>query len=229
VVNTLSTGSTAQEAAGPTTAGPKRLTAAARRAQLVDVAIAMFGQRGYRGATTKAIAEAAGVSEATIFRHFPSKDDLYIAAFRQRTGVGTEQLVAYLRTLADGGRDEELLHALAVAILTGYQQDRDLHRMLLYAWLDQDEAANRRMWNQMRQSPLFEFLEGYIARRQAEGVFGPGDPALLCRMVVALPVSYGTPTKLYGIEPAAADEEVAALHARFLMAGLRGTDAASAS
>lgn len=227
-MNTKSS-ATAQESDSPTAAGPRRLTAAERKTQLVDVAIAMFGQRGYRGATTKAIAEAAGVSEATIFRHFPSKDDLYIAAFRQRTWVGTEQLVACLQNLADRGRDEELLHTLAIAILTGYKQDRDLHRMLLYAWLDQDEVANRRMWSQMHESPLFEFLERYIARRQAAGVFGAGDPALLCQMVVALPVSYATGTKLYGIEPATPDEEIAALHARFLLAGLRETGAAPPS
>ncbi len=51
----------------------KRLPGTERRAQLLEVAISIFGQRGFRGATTKAIAEAAGVSEATIFRHFPSK------------------------------------------------------------------------------------------------------------------------------------------------------------
>lgn len=92
----------------------------------------------------------------------------------------------------------------------------------MYAWLDQDEAANRRMWEQMRQSPLFAFLERYIARRQAEGVFRPGDPVLLCGALLALPVRHAVQTKLYGIVPAARDEEVIELYARFLLDGLRG-------
>ena len=200
----------------------QRLPGTERRAQLIEVAISIFGRRGFRGATTKAIAEAAGVSEATIFRHFPSKEDLYVAAFRQRTGVGTEQFVTALEDLADRREDEALLRSLGRAMLTGYEQDRDLHRMLMYAWLDQDEAANRRMSEQIRESPLFSFLERYIARRQAEGSFRAGDPALLSRALLALPVHYAVQTKLYGIGSDAPDEAVVALYARFLLSGLRG-------
>ncbi len=155
---------------------------------------------------------------------FPSKEDLYIAAFRQRTGVGTEQFVTVLEDLAERREDEELLRSLGRAMLTAYEQDRDLHRMLMYAWLDQDEAANRRMSEQIRESPLFAFLERYVARRQAEGSFRAGDAALLSRALLALPVHYAVHTKLYGIGSDAPDEEVVALYARFLLAGLRGTD-----
>ena len=107
-------------------------------------------------------------------------------------------------------------------MLIGYEQDRDLHRMLLYAWLDQDEAANRRMWEQIRESPLFAFLERYIAHRQAEGMFRAGDPVLLGRALLALPVHYAVQTKLYGIGTDGRDEEVVDLYARFLLDGLRG-------
>ena len=211
----------AARSAGPASAGRKRLPASERRAQLLEVAIAVFGRRGFRGATTRVIAEAAGVSEATIFRHFPSKDDLYVAAFRQRTEVGTEQLVEVLQGHADRQDDEGLLRTLIGAVFLGYEQDRDLHRMLLYAWLDQEQAANRRMWEQMRTHRLFGFLERYVARRQAQGVFRPGDPVLLSAALLALPVHYAVQTKLYGIGSDARDDEVAELYARFLLAGLR--------
>ena len=203
--------------------------AAQRRAQLIDVAISVFGQRGFRGATTKAIADAAGVSEATIFRHFPSKADLHIAAFQQRTGVGTEHLVAVLRGYDDRRDDQGLLRTLINAIFLGYERDRDLHRMLMYARLDQETGANRRKWERMRTSPLFEFLEGYIARRQSEGFFGPGDPALLCDGLVALPVHHAVQTKLYGVGSDSRDDEVAGLYAEFLLAGLCGTGSKSPS
>ena len=129
-----------------------------------------------------------------------------------------------LEDLAERREDEELLRSLGRAMLTAYEQDRDLHRMLMYAWLDQDEAANRRMSEQIRESPLFAFLERYVARRQAEGSFRAGDAALLSRALLALPVHYAVHTKLYGIGSDAPDEEVVALYARFLLAGLRGTD-----
>ena len=229
-VSTLPADSTATLATSePGAARRKRLPGTERRAQLIEVAISIFGQRGFRGATTKAIADAAGISEATIFRHFPSKEDLYVAAFRQRTGVGTKQFVTMLEDLADKREDEELLRALGRAMLMGYQQDRDLHRMLMYAWLDQDESANRRMWEQVRKSPLFEFLERYIARRQAEGVFLQGDPMLLSGALLAAPVQHAIHTKLYRVGPDARDEEVVELYARFLLDGLRGAGAGTSS
>jgi AcrR family transcriptional regulator len=47
------------------------------RAAILDVARQRFGERGYRGTTTAELAEAAGVAEKTLFRHFPAKADLF--------------------------------------------------------------------------------------------------------------------------------------------------------
>ena len=50
-----------------------------RRSQILAVAVSLFSQRGFRGTTTKEIAHAAGVSEAMVFRHFATKEELYAA------------------------------------------------------------------------------------------------------------------------------------------------------
>src|SRR5919206_4747957 len=69
-----------ETAAGvPTTATGGRMAAEERRLQIVRVAMRLFSERGFRGTTTKEIAQAAGVSEAIIFRHFATKEDLYSA------------------------------------------------------------------------------------------------------------------------------------------------------
>jgi TetR/AcrR family transcriptional regulator len=57
-----------------------KLSAAARRQQILEVAIRAFAERGFAGASTLAIAAAAGVGEPTIYRYFASKRDLYLAA-----------------------------------------------------------------------------------------------------------------------------------------------------
>ena len=57
----------------------KRLSQIERRTQIVDVAMRLFASKGFKGTTTRAIATAAGVSEAIIFRHFETKEDLYNA------------------------------------------------------------------------------------------------------------------------------------------------------
>lgn len=46
------------------------------RDQLLDAAARLYAEAGYRGATTRRIATAAGVNEITLFRHFGSKDAL---------------------------------------------------------------------------------------------------------------------------------------------------------
>ncbi|WP_456030250.1 TetR/AcrR family transcriptional regulator [Rothia dentocariosa] len=59
---------------------PKRLPAAERREQMLSAASIVFGERGYAGTTTDAIAKEAGVSQAYIVRTFGSKESLFVEA-----------------------------------------------------------------------------------------------------------------------------------------------------
>lgn len=79
------------------------------RSRLIEAALVVLGQRGYRGATTRDIAAQAGLSEMTLFRHFPTKQELAEAAlaeatapFRAGTGQLTDDLHADLVRLAAG-------------------------------------------------------------------------------------------------------------------------------
>ena len=60
------------------TANPK-LSGAQRRAAIIHAVRRVFADRGFHGTTTRALAEAAGVSEALLFKHFPTKEALYTA------------------------------------------------------------------------------------------------------------------------------------------------------
>src|SRR5579863_10133701 len=48
-----------------------------RRRAIVTAAVPLFARDGFAGTTTRELAAAAGVSEALLFRHFPSKQSLY--------------------------------------------------------------------------------------------------------------------------------------------------------
>lgn len=52
----------------------------ATRARLIEATLAVVGEVGYAHASTRAIAEAAGVAEGTIYRHFPDKAALFFSA-----------------------------------------------------------------------------------------------------------------------------------------------------
>ena len=63
-----------------------RLDSDERRKAIVTAAVPLFARKGFAGTTTRELAEAAGISEALLFRHFPSKQLLY----REILGLGCE-------------------------------------------------------------------------------------------------------------------------------------------
>ena len=199
----------------------RRLSAQQRRDQIIDAAIALFGARGYNGTTTRALADAAGVSEATIFKHFPTKDALHSEAFSSRVIDTQDELIAELRALAAERKDEALLKRVVSAIIEGLEIHRDMQRMLLFAWLEQSVEENTRLSDRLLEFPLFPFLEQWILARQTEGEFVDDALPLLTAAVLGLPLHYGTQHKLYGFPTKQSDEEVAATFAAFLLRGLR--------
>ena len=160
----------------PRTNRGTRLTSAARRVQIIEVAISLFSRHGYNGTTTKALAAAAAISEATIFKHFKTKDSLYRAAFQHRTESGTAELIIELGRLADARDDRSLLRTLFDGVREGYTRDPDLHRMMQFALLEGEAAENARLTDELADSAVPNFVGSWIARRQEEGVFAPGPP-----------------------------------------------------
>jgi AcrR family transcriptional regulator len=55
------------------------LVVRARREQIVGAAMRVFAEKGFRRATTREVARAAGVSEGTIYNYFEDKDALLLA------------------------------------------------------------------------------------------------------------------------------------------------------
>jgi TetR/AcrR family transcriptional regulator len=72
-----------------------RLSAAGRRSAILVAARHEFARRGFRGASTAAIAAGAGCSEPTLYKHFPSKQALFAAVLTD----ATEAMGAKVRAL----------------------------------------------------------------------------------------------------------------------------------
>ena len=53
-----------------------RMTGDERKMSIISCCIPLFAKKGFEGTTTKDIAEASQVSEALLYRHFKSKDDI---------------------------------------------------------------------------------------------------------------------------------------------------------
>ena len=55
----------------------RRMSGDERKEAIVQASLPLFARQGFASTTTKALAEAAGVSEALLYKHFPSKASLY--------------------------------------------------------------------------------------------------------------------------------------------------------
>src|SRR5262249_23763254 len=102
----------------------RRLPAGDRRQQILLAPIDIFAKRGFQGETTKEIAEAAGISEAIIFRHFATKQDLYAAILDFKTHEMEQHgWIEELRELALRNDDEEFFGLIVTKMLEAHQRD----------------------------------------------------------------------------------------------------------
>jgi TetR/AcrR family transcriptional regulator len=152
-----------------------RLAAEDRRRQLLDIALNFFSRKGFEGTTTKEIAAAAGVTEAIIFRHFPSKQALYTAVLDcQHESGELDRVIARWKSLMDANDDAGLFRALLDEVISGYRRDSRVHRAIFFAALEGHEAGLQ--LHRERSLPIFELLCQYVARRQSEGAIRGGIP-----------------------------------------------------
>jgi len=92
----------------------RRLTAAARRAQLIDVGRAVFAKRGYDATSVEEIAEHAKVSKPIIYEHFGGKEGLYAVVVDREMEYVVRRIAEAIAT----GSPRERVERAALAFLT---------------------------------------------------------------------------------------------------------------
>src|SRR5512139_3789005 len=101
--------------------GAGRRPSTERRAQILREAARCFGTRGFRGTTTRDIAAAVGITEAALYRYFPSKEAIYGALLDERMGV--PEVVEALEPFARENDDRRVFEHLALTILRSVEAD----------------------------------------------------------------------------------------------------------
>jgi TetR/AcrR family transcriptional regulator len=168
-----------------------------RRRQLIDVAIELFARKGFGGTTTKEIAAAAGVTEAIIFRHFATKQELYQAILDLKCAApGVVDWLGELQAFMDRNDDEGLFRFLIVKILAFDREDTLFARLLLHASLEGNELAL--MHNSQMAMPIGAKFKEYIARRQAAGALRGIDPSVVMFAVAGIAQYYAMQKYMYG-------------------------------
>jgi TetR/AcrR family transcriptional regulator len=191
-----------------------------RHRQLLNIAIQSFAQKGFSGTKTKDIAAAAGVSEAILFRHFASKEDLYHAILDTReTQDGSTLRIRDLEVLAERRDDRALFLKLGLAIVDSFRDDPAFQRLVLYASLEGHLLAS--LFRERFALPMGNFLRRYIALRQKEGVFQKCDPTVAMMFACGVFVQYAMARHLFAAEePPLPDETVVKQMVTVILRGL---------
>src|ERR1039457_4810838 len=171
-----------------------RLPAGDRRLQLVETALDFFSRKGFGGTTTKEIAAAAGVTEAIIFRHFPTKQDLYNAVLDHHHDSGKlAECVAQWKSCMERNDDEGLIRAIIERVIEAFRSDL---RVLDLLWQ-------------------------YVARRQGEGALCGNDPGPIIAAAYGMAAQYATMTQMFGYRTSIPDSKMTDGFVAIVMHGIQ--------
>lgn len=196
----------------------ERLKAVERREQIIQAAVELFSRRGFRGTTTREIAEAVGVSEAALFKYFATKEELYTAIIETKSQ--TEEVITKAAAAAGRLDDAGVFRAVGLHFLEEVQRDHSLMRLLLFSALEGHELSE--MFFRSRVRRLHEFLAEYIRAGTAAGRFRPLDPLLAARAFLGMVFHNLLIHELFGVkrEPLQGVHEVVETFVALFLRGL---------
>ncbi|BCL30038.1 TetR/AcrR family transcriptional regulator [Streptomyces aurantiacus] len=116
-----------------------RMSAEERRESVIRAAMSEFGRGGYHGTSTEAIAKRVGVSQPYLFRLFPGKKAIFLAAAERCL----DDSVRMFKEASEGLRGEEALHSMANAYtkVIAEEPERLLMQMQMYVAVAAAEQA----------------------------------------------------------------------------------------
>lgn len=167
-----------------------RMAGEDRRRQILQVAMSLFSRRGFRGTTTKEIAQAAGVSEAMVFRHFANKEELYSAIIDHKACADNFQQPCDIvppEVLARKD-DRAVFSGIALAMMRHHEHDTEFLRLLTQSALEGHELADMFWDRNVRR--MYDFLGSYIRERQRDGAMRDIDPTIVVRCFLGMVIHH---------------------------------------
>lgn len=203
--------------------GTSRMAGDERRHQILHVAMRLFSEKGFRGTTTKEIANAAGVSEAIIFRHFANKDELYSAILDHKACSSEFQNPFEKVAESVAAKDDYgVFYTMALNALEHHAKDADFLRLMFHSALEDHDLARTFVKNFIAN--VYEFLGAYISQRQADGAFRALNPRVAVRAFIGMFVHHSLNNILWDKEQKLlkiSNEEAAHEFATILLNGIK--------
>jgi AcrR family transcriptional regulator len=160
-----------------------------RRRQILETAVRLFSTHGFSGTTTRKIAEAAGVSEAMVFKHFSTKEDLYGAILHEKACEEGSHRFPWdsneaLQKAIEEKDDFGVFYHIALHAMNKQQNDVGFMRLMFFSALEEHELAERFFSEFV--SKVYDFIGGYVAERQNDGVMRQVNPRVAVRAFIGM-------------------------------------------
>jgi AcrR family transcriptional regulator len=150
---------------------PKKIVT---EACIVEAAAQLFARHGFTATTTREIAQLANLNEVTLFRYFPRKPDLFLAALELH--LGRIKLSRELQMcLAEDDDPAVVVPQIVAFVLNALVMHPELKHLLHVAGLELPEA-NKTIRNHL--GPIFDVPCAYFERSAAKGAIGYIEPSL---------------------------------------------------
>lgn len=150
------------------------------RQKLLDAALEAFSENGFKGTSTRDIAERAGVHHPLITYHFKNKEELWRSAADQIFSEFSAALIA-ARSAADHKPPRARMAAIIRAYVRYAAGKPALHKLMLQ---ESSRSSKRLDWLiDMHLKPVFEVVVREIQPLQDAGIAPAGDPALLFNLI----------------------------------------------
>jgi AcrR family transcriptional regulator len=199
-----------------------------RRRQILEVARRLFAQQGFRGTTTRQIADLAGVYESMIFRYLRNKAKLYWTVLDEmiRGKNSWDELLAIVVEHKQAGtwdfvHDEDFLTAIGEGMLRLSRNVPAFTRLFLFSALERHSLSRR--VSQSYTGKYCELVEECVHRRIRSGDFRKVDPRLAARSFVGMISHYGWMESLFarGVYSQSDDRTVSRTFARIWLLGVQ--------
>jgi AcrR family transcriptional regulator len=174
----------------------KRMSAQGRREQILEGAWNLFAQKGFRGTTTREIAKRLGISEALMFKYFPTKAALYRAIIQKRMN-GSEEML-FPKEAMDSLDDRQVFKSILSYLIRKNTADPTFMRLLLYSALEGHDLS--KMFFENHAMDHTNLLAQYIRRRIKENGFRKVDPFLTARAFIGMAIHYVMSQEIYGMK-----------------------------
>ena len=196
--------------------GAERRSPEETRAVILEAARDVFTQQGYARATTRRIASAAGISEVTLFRHFGSKHNLFLAML---DSFAAPAMIIEMRQQLTGSlrKDMTLLGSIFMKVML---ERGDYVRLMLcesthFPELREALGSNPRLLRAM--------LADYLSEKIAQGELRALHPQAMAQAFLGMFYAYGISLGMLEVEidPALTHDQIITQFVDIFISGIQ--------